>query len=91
MISMTRERAPSLRDILDSASNRLGIKQFAGGIGLPQPLKKLCITRFDNLDDLSWYSLSETICILPLRAFPFNRGAQFSSNYYPFFHGYLRQ
>jgi len=73
MISMVSEKALSLRDFLDRASSRLGIKQFAGGIGLREPLSRLCVMRFKSLADLS-FAFQDTICIVPRCAFPFRKG-----------------
>ena len=78
MISQQSERTPSLRDLLKSASSRLGIKQLAGGIGLLQPWKKVRIARVQNLAELFLISLPKTICILPLPDFPHKKGAPFS-------------
>ncbi|SEM26277.1 Hpr(Ser) kinase/phosphatase [Syntrophus gentianae] len=76
MMPMTLEQAPSLQDLLNGASSRLGINQYVKGAGLPRPLKSLYITRFKNLTELFLSSRPEMICILPSCAFPLNKGEQ---------------
>jgi len=76
MILVTPERALSLRDLLDNAVSRLGIKQLAGDMGLYKPLSRFCVTGFDNLADLPFFLRLETICIVPLRHLPSSEGAQ---------------
>jgi len=76
MMLVTPERALFLRDLLDNAATRLGIKQFAGDIGLCKSLSRFCVTGFDNLADLPFFLRLETICIVPLRHLPSSEGAQ---------------
>jgi len=71
MMLVTPERALFLRDLLDNAATRLGIKQFAGDIGLCKSLSRFCVTGFNNLADLPFFLPLETICIIPLRLLPF--------------------
>ncbi|OPY14111.1 MAG: HPr kinase/phosphorylase [Syntrophus sp. PtaU1.Bin005] len=74
MISRTREETPSLRGMLDRASDRLGIKEISGGAGPGRPLSRLRITRLNNRIDLSCFPLPETIGIFPLHASPSGKG-----------------
>jgi len=76
MISRTLEEAPSLRDMLDRSSDRLGIKEISGGTGPIKPLRRLCIIRLNNLIELSCFPLPDTIGILPLHAAPCRNGVQ---------------
>jgi len=78
MILVPTGKVLSLQDLLDNAVSRLGIKQFAGGIGLHKLIDGAA-ARFETPAAFSPFSPLETICIIPLRSFHFPEVVQFFS------------
>lgn len=68
MVLVTLEKALTFQELLANGVARLGIRQYAGGIGTGEPLIRFCSTGLNNPADLPFLTLLNTICIISLRS-----------------------